>query len=219
MASQPPLAGYRRILVDLLGSGFSDKPGDFGYTVSDHAEYLRDFIASLRVDRFVLFGHSLGGAVALSLADRCRDRLTRIVLSEANLDRGGGFFSRAVAAYTERDFLDRGLQEMIAQNRQASNDTWAASCAVTSPVALYRSAQSVIAGQRPSWREILYSLDCPKAFIFGAHSLPDPDLQRLHDHGVHMEVVPEAGHSMAWENPYGLAHAIRNGMEHDLRGL
>ena len=115
VASQPPLAGYRRILVDLLGSGFSDKPDDFSHTVSDHAEYLVDFVASLDADRFVLFGHSLGGAVALSLADRCRDRLARIVLSEANLDSGGGFFSnstfqaqitaQALAPLTIDDFI------------------------------------------------------------------------------------------------------------------
>lgn len=215
VATQPPLAGYRRILVDLLGSGFSDKPDDFGYTLSDHAEYLLDFVASLQVDRFVLFGHSLGGAVALALADRCRDRLAQVVLSEANLDSGGGSFSRAVAAYTEPDFLHRGFQELMSHSRQSSNETWAASCAVTSPIALYRGAQSVIAGQRPSWREILYALDCPKTFIVGEHSLPNPDLRVLHDHGVHIEVVPDAGHSMAWENPHGLARAIRNGMERD----
>ena len=219
VASQPPLAGYRRILVDLLGSGYSDKPNDFGYTVSDHAEYLAGFVASLDVNRFVLFGHSLGGSVALSLADRCRDRLARIVLSEANLDSGGGVFSRSIAAYAESDFLERGFHEIIAQNRQASNETWAASCAVTTPVALYRSAQSVIAGQSPSWRDMLYALDCPKTFIFGEHSLPDPDLSVLQDHRVHIEVVDKAGHSMAWENPQGLADAIRNGIERDSREL
>jgi pimeloyl-ACP methyl ester carboxylesterase len=157
----------------------------------------------------------MGGSVALSLADRCRDQLVRIVLSEANLDNGGGVFSQSIAAYAERDFLERGFQEVIAQNRQASNDTWAASCAVTSPKALYRSAQSVIAGQSPSWRDILYSLDCPKTFVLGEHSLPDPNVQLLQDHGVHIEVVPTADHSMAWENPHGLAHAIRNGTKRD----
>jgi biotin operon repressor len=38
-------------------------------------------------------------------------------------------------------------------------------------------------------------------------------MQALRDHGVHVEVVSGAGHSMAWENPHGLAVAIRNGVE------
>ncbi|POB11393.1 alpha/beta fold hydrolase [Sulfobacillus sp. hq2] len=217
VASQSQLAHHRRILVDLLGSGFSDKPNDFGYTISDHAEYLVDFVSSLDVDRFVLFGHSLGGAVALSFADHYRDRIARIILSEANLDSGGGSTSKAIAAYAEKDFLDRGFQEILAQNRQTGNETWAASCVVTFPLALYRAAQSVIAGQSPSWRDILYALDCPKTFIFGEDSLPDPDMEVLKDHGIHIEVVPKAGHSMAWENPKGLAAAIKNGIELDLR--
>ena len=217
VVSQPLLAGYRRILVDLLGTGFSDKPDDFGYTISDHAEYLVDFVMSLALDRFALFGHSLGGAIALSLADRCRDRLARIVLSEANLDSGGGLTSNAIAAFSERNFVDRGFHEIIEVNQQTGNDMWAASCALTSPVALYRGAQSVIAGTNPSWRDILYSLDCPKTFIFGERSLPAADLRVLPKKGVHVEVVPQAGHSMAWENPKGLANAIQNGLKQDGR--
>lgn len=38
-------------------------------------------------------------------------------------------------------------------------------------------------------------------FIFGEKSLPDPDLQVLAEHGIQIEVVKNAGHSMAWENP------------------
>ncbi len=62
-------------------------------------------------------------------------------------------------------------------------------------------------------------IDCPKTFIFGEDSLPDPEMQVLNDHGVHIEVVPKAGHSMAWENPKGLADAIKNGIERDSREL
>ncbi len=217
VVAQPELAGYRRILLDLLGSGFSDKPNDFRYTVSDHAAYLADFSSSLGIDRFVLFGHSLGGSIALSLAERCRNRIAGIVLSEPNLDSGGGSTSKGIAAYTEQDFLARGFRETIAENQRDSNEMWAASCALTSPVALYRAAQSVIAGQTPSWRDILYALDCPKTVIFGEHSLPSPALQVLDDRGVHIEVVPRAGHSMAWENPKGLAVATRNGIERGSR--
>ena len=43
VAAQEELCENRRILVDLLGSGFSDRPDDFGYKVSDHAEYHSDF--------------------------------------------------------------------------------------------------------------------------------------------------------------------------------
>ncbi len=213
VAAQKELSGYRRILIDLLGSGFSDKPNDFGYTVHDHADYLLDFVSQLELHQFAIFGHSLGGAVALSLADRCRDRISNIILSEANLDRSGrGSTSLAIGTYTEEKFLSDGFQEILWQNQRASNEMWAASFSVTSPVALYRISRSAVEGQTPSSRGILYSLKCPKTFIFGENSLPDPEMQVLKDHGLHIEVVRFAGHSMAWENPRGLATAIKNGM-------
>jgi haloalkane dehalogenase len=215
VAAQEELSENRCILVDLLGSGFSDKPDDFSYKVSDHAEYLLDFISYLDLNQFILYGHSLGGAVALSLADRCRDRISKIILSEANLDSGGGLTSRAIAAYEAKEFLSRGFQEIILENQKASNEMWAASFSVTSPKAVYLISKSAIEGQTPSWREVLYSLDCPKTFIFGENSLPDPEMQVLIDHGLHIEVVKNAGHSMAWENPKGLAIAIKKGIEND----
>ena len=215
VAAQKELSGNRRILIDLLGSGYSDKPDDFGYEVGDHAAYLLDFVSHLGLDGFTLFGHSLGGAVALSLADRCRDRVGRVILSEANLDAGGGSTSRAIAAYDADDFVNDGFETIIRENQAASNEMWAASFSVSSPQAVYRISKSAIEGATPSWREILYSLSCPKTFIFSEDALPDPEMQRLSDHGVHIEVVENAGHSMAWENPKGLAVAIRNGITHE----
>jgi len=49
----------------------------------------------------------------------------------------------------------------------------------------------------------------PRTVIFGARSLPDPDAERLKELGVAVRVVPDCGHAMAWENPAGLAAAIR----------
>lgn len=212
VAAQEELSGHRRILVDLLGSGFSDKPNDFGYSVGDHADYLLDFVSYLGLDQFILFGHSLGGAVALSLANRCRDRIAKIILSEANLDSGGGFISKAIAASSMADFMVQGFQNLIQENQKALNEMWAASVSVSSPKAIYQLSKSAVEGETPAWRDILYSLNCPKTFIFGENSLPDPDMQVLAEHGLHIEVVKNAGHSMAWENPKGLAMAIRNGI-------
>ncbi|HBC90015.1 MAG TPA: alpha/beta hydrolase, partial [Lactococcus sp.] len=44
---------------------------------------------------------------------------------------------------------------------------------------------------------------------FGEKSLPDADFEKLKEHGVKIEVVPNAGHSMAWENPNGFAQVIK----------
>ncbi|NLU32347.1 MAG: hypothetical protein GXX04_06975 [Clostridiaceae bacterium] len=42
----------------------------------------------------------------------------------------------------------------------------------------------------------------------------DPDMQVLSEHGIQIEIVKDAVHTMAWENPEGLASAISNAIQH-----
>lgn len=215
VATQEPLKNHRCVIVDLLGSGYSDKPDNFNYSVKDHADYLADFIVSLGLESFVLFGHSLGGAVALSLAKNCPNLINRIVLSEANLDKSGeGSTSKYIANFEMQKFLKSGFKYLVQESRTSGNGMWAASLSLWLPKAAFLISQSAALGEEePSWRNILYSLECPKTFIFGENSLPDSDLLVLKEHGIHIEIVKNAGHSMAWENPLGLAKAIENAIQ------
>ena len=58
VAMEPALSNRRRLLVDLLGAGFSDRPPDFPYTVGSHAHCLAEFIEGLGPAQIDLFGHS-----------------------------------------------------------------------------------------------------------------------------------------------------------------
>ena len=58
IAMKKQFADHRRILIDLLGAGYSDKPLDFVYEVKNHAKYLNEFLEDLNLDKIVLFGHS-----------------------------------------------------------------------------------------------------------------------------------------------------------------
>ena len=214
VAAQDALKNHRRILVDLLGAGYSDKPDDFGYTVEDHAEYLLEFLDRLNLGPLILFGHSLGGAIAISLADKCRDRLHRLILSESNLDKSPeGSTSKYIAGFNMQDFIDSGFSRLLNDSRKDGNGIWAASLSVWLPKAAYLLSKSAVAGGSPSWRSVLYSLKCPRTFLFGENSLPDPDVQILAEHGIQIEIVKQAGHSMAWENPEGLASAVSRGIQ------
>lgn len=204
VAADPALAGRRKILLDLLGSGFSDRPPEFGYSVGAHARCVESFIGALgEVD---LFGHSGGGAIAIVAATLTR-AVRSLVLTEPNLDPGGGFFSRAVAKMSEPDYLARGHARMVSQAQRTGDPVWAGTLAASDPSAVHRFAASLVAGTKPSWREELYGLKIPCTVIFGDRS-DDPDFYRLHHDGVAVLQVPNAGHAMAHENPSGLAAAI-----------
>lgn len=212
VAAQTDLVNHRRILVDLLGSGFSDKPEDFPYTVKAHADYLFRFVQELKLNKVIIFGHSLGGAVAIELAHKCRDNVETIVLSESNLDKSKpGAVSYEFGAYDEEDFVNSIFDEAVIENSM-KNSMWAATLSVWSPEAVSRISKSAVVGGEPSWREVLYSLKCPRTFIFGERSLPDDDKSELEKQGINIEIVKDAGHSMTWENPKGLAEAISKGI-------
>jgi pimeloyl-ACP methyl ester carboxylesterase len=202
------LAGRRAVLIDLLGSGFSDRPRAFDYSIPSHARVVVEVILALDLPTLDLFGHSMGGAVAIEAGGMLVSRVKRLVLSEPNLDAGGGIVSRVVAAQTEDEYVADGHARAIREATASGNHIWAGSMAVTAPFAVHRAAVSLVAGGSPSWRRRLLGHPVHRTVIFGARSLPDPDTEALPPSGVDIAVVPEAGHSMAWENPAGLAAAI-----------
>ena len=61
-------AGYRCVVPDLIGYGFSDKPTDVDHPLSFFVECVKQTLDCAGVERCVLVGNSLGGAVALGLA-------------------------------------------------------------------------------------------------------------------------------------------------------
>lgn len=213
VAAHPALAGRRMLLVDFLGSGFSDRPADFPATVDAHAATIVELASRLEPGAVDIFGHSMGGAVAIMAASRLGRRVRRLVLSEPNLVPGGGAFSLRVAGMSEADYLARGHDDLVRAARSEGLGLWAASMSVSAPWAVHRAAASLVAGSDPSWRDHLLALTIPRTVIFGSESLPDPDVETLPSHGVAVDVVADAGHAMARQNPAGLAEALRRALE------
>ncbi|MDX8537331.1 alpha/beta hydrolase [Mesorhizobium abyssinicae] len=60
--------GYRVIALDRPGSGYSVRAGDATGRLPEQAEIVRRFIDRLGLEKPLVVGHSLGGAIALTLA-------------------------------------------------------------------------------------------------------------------------------------------------------
>ena len=212
VAERPALAGRRMFLADLLGAGASAAPAGFAYTVEAHAECVAAWIGSLGLEDVDLFGHSAGGAVSIVAARLC-PRVRRLVVAEPNLDPGGGVFSLRIAQYTEDEFADRGHKCLVRASRIEGNLRWAETLETCWPRAVHRLAVSLVRGSEPSWRAQLLSLRIPRTVVAGERSLPDPAAESLAAAGLPLRIVPAAGHSMAWENPRGLAETIRDALD------
>jgi lipase len=72
----------RFIAVDLRGHGFSDKPPS-GYGVEEHVGDLLQLVAALDLQRPILLGHSIGGAIATFAVEAGRDAFGGLILLDA----------------------------------------------------------------------------------------------------------------------------------------
>jgi pimeloyl-ACP methyl ester carboxylesterase len=77
---EPFLTRAGGIAVDLPGFGRSAKRGDFDYSMPGYDRFLERFLDHVGIDRLNLAAHDWGAGVGLSFAQRCPERLARLVI-------------------------------------------------------------------------------------------------------------------------------------------
>jgi pyruvate dehydrogenase E2 component (dihydrolipoamide acetyltransferase) len=132
---------HRVAAIDLPGHGASDKSGEADYSIAGMAGAIADAIGKLKIDRPVLIGHSLGGAVALRIAadstvaiagvvamdtaglgDHISSALTTLMEGHAGPDTARGLL--ALFYEDQKLVVDRGVQEMA--QTQLADGAWSA---------------------------------------------------------------------------------------------
>ncbi|MEU3303644.1 alpha/beta hydrolase [Streptomyces sp. NPDC006678] len=207
IAGHPLLAGRRSLFVDLPGHGISDRPADFGYTLEDHADALAAALDEAGVRGAEIVAHSMGGAVAIVLAHRRPGLVSRLVLTEANLDPGprrtaGG---SGIAAYSEEEFVHGGG---FARVLERVGPAWAATMRLADPTALYRTAAWLLHGTRPTMRRMLLDCPVPRVYLQGGLSGELAGESELVDAGVRVVTVPGAGHNVMFDAPEAFVRAV-----------
>jgi pimeloyl-ACP methyl ester carboxylesterase len=78
---------HRVIRIDLLGMGGSDKPSS-GYSIDDQASAVAEALAKLHVVGATVVGHSLGGSVAVAVAQQSPQLATRVAIIDQSPEDG-----------------------------------------------------------------------------------------------------------------------------------
>ena len=73
-------AGFRVIVPDLLGYGYTGKPRNGEYTIKGQAKLIVGLLDALGLDQATLVGSSYGGAIAATCALDYPERIKRLVL-------------------------------------------------------------------------------------------------------------------------------------------
>ena len=197
-------AGYRGIAYDRLGWGRSElNPGADPGSASDDLDAL---VTLLRLDRFHLVGTAAGAIVAIDYTLSHPERLRS--LTAANTiggvqDADYQALGRRLRPSPQFDALPVDVRELGPSYRAANPEGTARWLALSQQS---RSARPLPAAQTPRNRvtwERLESIRVPALLVTGGADLyaPPPVLRLFAARmkGAETLVVPEAGHSVFWE--------------------
>ena len=113
-------AGFRCILPDMIGFGYSSKPAGIDYTLDLFAPTLREFLDRIGVQSCVFIGNSLGGAIAMRLAIDDPPRATKLVMTgPGGIETREVYFrmpgiQKMVSGFVGAGFDREGLKRMLA---------------------------------------------------------------------------------------------------------
>ena len=71
---------FRAIAPDIVGFGFTERPGDISYDMKTWLSHALDFLDALELEQAHVIGNSFGGSLALALATHAPERVSRLVL-------------------------------------------------------------------------------------------------------------------------------------------
>lgn len=199
--------GYRCLVIDLVGFGFSDKPDDVNYPLSFFVECVKQTLDALGVANCAVVGNSLGGAVAVGLALDSPDLVSRLILLAP-----GGMSPREeymqmpamqkmleVYAASNGELTEAGLREffefgLVYDARHITDELMAE----RGQVLALMNSQVMVTMDIPHLAERLAELVCPVLVFWGANDrmMPENGLLAMAHHCRAMKLIllSECGH-------------------------
>ncbi|MBX3001594.1 MAG: alpha/beta hydrolase [Caldilineaceae bacterium] len=209
-------ADYDCILPDARGHGKSSAPAD-GYSFEEQANDVIAFIKALNLDRPVLIGHSLGGAVSAQVAAKAPESIRGAILEDPA-------FITAEPNPQRSDWPDRhganqamSHADLMAKGR-AENPLWAADTFDTWATAKHEARMEVFNALKatpPDFRSTVARFGVPVLMITGddargvvVSAATAAELQALNPH-LSVVHVPGAGHCIRYEQPDRVAEIVK----------
>lgn len=208
----PELSTYAICAIDFPGHGESSRrlPSDL-YSVEAYADITGQVIdhvlaeASQGYQRLCLAGHSMGGAVAVLLAEGDRE-VTSVVSIDGNLvSEDCGLVSRSIAEQSLKQFARKGYRDFCAALRSSAapdDQAWARWAAHADPQAMHAAARSLVEWSDSGKLIEQFNAIEQRAFVYGECDDKGYIIARLLDTPV--AAVPDARHFMMVDNPAAL---------------
>ena len=218
--------GHRVIVVDLLGYGRSDVPGDRDLSLRGHAERLISLLDALSIGFATVVGHDLGGGIAQAMALRWPARVSRLCLCnsvafdlwpgrEAKLARAMIPLTRHLPAHWIQTLVRRDLLRgyAVAERGTHSVEHYLRPFAsVEGTGVLMHHLAALNAAETQSFEPRLKDIVAPTSVVWGTEDpfLPLEIAERLRASIPHatLDYIPDVRHFVPEEAPERLAQSV-----------
>jgi pimeloyl-ACP methyl ester carboxylesterase len=206
---------HHMLVPDLPGYGRSAWSREEALGLTDHADLLAAWLRERRLPPVVAVGHSMGGVVALLLAERHPELLAGVVDVDGNKSPGDCVFSSQAARWGYQEFCHEGFGEL----QEAIHDKGATdraqrgyyvSMRLADPRAYFRNSLELVRMSETRDMAIrLSQLPLPRLYIAGVPGgCCDETHQLLADAEVPKVDVRQSGHWPFIDNPQEFGRAL-----------
>lgn len=196
-----------------------------GYGMVDDLQEMARIVLEQADDRFDLFGHSMGGRVALEVYRQAPERVRRLALSSTGVHpvKPGEADKRAALQQVGYDngfeaLVDQWLPPMVAPENQLKADLYAPmkEMCLSHGQDLFDAQVRALLG-RPAVADLLPTITCPTLVVTGELDQWAPPSQHAEFAeqipNSKLVIVPGAGHMLPLEAPEALNSAIASWLE------
>ncbi len=200
---------FSTIAIDFIGFGKSSKPLDFSYDVEDQAGIIDKVFEKLRLQKFCILGHSMGGMVGTMLLKSWRSSLLEFVNMEGNFVLEDCGASLPVSQMSFEEFSQKWYPEFLASLETSAEPgakdrrKWLRS---TPDYVFYKTSKSIVDWSR-SEKLLPMFTESPvqKSFFYGEKNARKREVLPA---SIPTSKIPNAGHFMFADNPEETLRAI-----------
>lgn len=227
----PQLAGLsdvaRVIAVDLRGFGKSPEASGTVVTMEQHARDIKEMLDGLGIAEAVVCGLSMGGYVALAIAELFPEMLNGIILCNTRAVADGEAAQR-MREITALKSLDGGIPELVPGMVEKLLSTrtlqsvpqlsrFVSNMLLEQPATAWATSSRGMA-VRPDRTALLGKLHVPALVVTGSEDalMPPAESEAMATHIPHAElvVIPRVGHLSNLEAPDAFNGAVHEFLEH-----
>lgn len=196
--------GFRSIVPDLIGYGYSDKPDDVEYHIDFFVECVKQTLDVIGVDSVHLIGNSLGGAIAIRFALAYPDHVKTLnLMAPGGIEDQPSYFAMPGMAIMKEVFTGGPNKDALEQfirrglvfddkhvDEQLVNERWG--------IFQQQNMQVINTMVVPNMEDQLGELNCPIIAFWGANEnmMPETGIAKLTKKcsNIRLTIVSECGH-------------------------